>query len=275
MGCGEVMALSQPDIYISTREIPRGDISLIRIRVEKGEIPKVTWMKRNIYLVPGADRCCWQGFLAVDLMEKPGTYQALVKISPSGIEKALKIRVIGKDYGVRRLTLPKKMVDLDPETLKRVKKESGVMKGLWKTPATSPAWIGHFIKPVSGEIVGPFGRRSVINNQPRSPHTGVDLRGAKGTPVKAINNGKVVLTSDHFFTGRTVVMDHGGEILSMYFHLDKILVKQGDRVVKGGIIGHVGATGRATGPHLHWGMRINGARISPLRLLSASKELEE
>ena len=268
-------AISKPDIYLSSDTIYQGEPCLIRIRVKKGETPRVTWMGKEIFMISTNDKTCWQGFLAADLMEKPGHYQALVKISPSGREEVLTVAILDKDYGVRRLTLPKKMVELDSETLARARKEAVIMKKLWEAPASTPIWRGPLLRPVQGDVVGPFGRRSVINNQPRSPHTGVDLRGEKGSAIRAVNNGRVVLTSDHFFTGRSVVLDHGGEIMSMYFHLEKILVQEGDVVVKGQIIGLVGSTGRATGPHLHWGMRVNGARVNPLRLMALSQELEE
>jgi murein DD-endopeptidase MepM/ murein hydrolase activator NlpD len=101
------------------------------------------------------------------------------------------------------------------------------------------------------------------------------LRGKKGTPIKAINDGRVVLTADHFFTGLSVVIDHGGGIQSMYFHMDKIQVQQGEMVEKGAVIGSVGSTGRATGPHLHCGVRVNGCRIDPLQLIDKSSQLEE
>ena len=127
--------------------------------------------------------------------------------------------------------------------------------------------------PLSGEVVGPFGRRSIINNQPRAPHSGMDLKAARGTPVRATNNGRVVLTADHFFTGHVVVIDHGAGIHSMYFHLEKIMVTQNQMVKKGELIGLVGSTGRATGPHLHWGVRVNGARVDPMALISISRQL--
>ena len=268
-------ALSQSDIYVSSDIIPQGDLSLIRIKVDKGEIPQVTWMKKKVFLVPNHDKTFWQGFLVADLREKPGQYQAHVKVSPSDQNKLLDIEVVDKDYGVRRLTLPKEMVDLDAETLKRVKKESEIMKKLWEVPASTPCWKGPFLRPIPGDVIGPFGRKSIINDQPRSPHTGVDLRGERGVRLKAVNNGRVIFTGEHFFAGRSVVIDHGGEILSMYFHLKEILVQENDMVKKGQIIGLVGSTGRATGPHLHWGMRLNGARIDPLRLIEISQELEE
>ncbi len=149
------------------------------------------------------------------------------------------------------------------------------MKQLWETPPSAPLWNGPFLRPISGKVMTPFGPRSIINNQPRAPHSGVDLKAKKGTPVRATNDGRVALASDYFFSGRSVVIDHGGGIQSMYFHLERILVQQDEMVTKGHIIGLVGSSGRATGPHLHWGIRINGARVDPLRLLSVSKRLRK
>ena len=271
----EVMAVSQYDIQLSSYIIPQGDMSLIRVEVKNGGIPRVTWMKREIYLVPNHNKTVYYGLLVADLMAKPGRYKALVELVSTGKKKKLEIEVKEKDYGIRRLTLPKKMVDLDAETLKRVKKESRIMRRLWAAPPSTPYWNGPFVRPIPGEVVGPFGRRSIINNQPRAPHSGVDLKAEKGTPIKAINHGIAAFTGDHFFTGQTVVMDHGGGIQSMYFHLEKILVQQGNMVEKGQVIGLVGSTGRATGPHLHWGIRINGARVNPLKLIIVSQEMEE
>ena len=271
----EVMGVSQYDISLSSYIILQGDMSLIRVKVKNGGVPRVTWMKRDIHLVPNKKKSEYYGFLVADLTARPGHYNALVELVPIGREKKLEIEIKEKDYGIRRLTLPKNMVDLDAKTLKRVKKESKIMRGLWNALPSTPHWNGPFERPIPGEVVGPFGRRSIINNQPRAPHSGVDLKAERGTLIKAINHGIVAFTGDHFFTGQTVVMDHGGGIQSMYFHLEKILVQQGKMIEKGQVIGLVGSTGRATGPHLHWGIRINGARVNPLKLIILSQEMEE
>ncbi len=274
-GIPVTMALSQSDIHLSARVIHQGELSLIRIHVENGETPLVTWMGEKVHLVSNPEKTDWIGFLGVDLTAGPGRNDVVVKMSDSGPEQRLNMEIREKDYGVRNLTLPQNMVDLDAETLARVRKETAVTNALWEAEPSSPLWDGSFMKPVPGEVIGPFGRRSVINGHPRSPHTGVDLRGKKGTPIKAINDGRVVLTGDHFFSGLFVVIDHGGGIQSMYFHMDKIQVQQGEMVEKGAIIGSVGSTGRATGPHLHWGVRVNGARIDPSQLVDKSSQLEE
>ena len=274
-GVGGIMGASQPDVYLSSKTIPQGAMGIIRVKVHEGNGPQVTWMKKMVNLAPNQKKTEWYGFIAADLRAKPGNYSIRVTFMPSSGTKKIPVKITKKDYGERRLTLPKNMVDLDADTLKRVRKESGKMKALWKALPSDPLWRGPFLRPIPGAVVGPFGRKSFINDQPRSPHTGVDLRGKRGTPIKAMNHGKVVLTGDHFFTGLTVVIDHGGGIQSMFFHLDKIMVNQGQTVSKGQVIGLVGSTGRATGPHLHLGVRVNGARVDPLLLTEISRELEE
>jgi murein DD-endopeptidase MepM/ murein hydrolase activator NlpD len=269
------MASSQSPIHLSSNSIGQGDLCLIRIRVEGGNTPVVLWMGKEVFLAANPQKTEWYGYLVADLAAKPGHYKVLVRMPGSGTQKQLELEIREKDYGVRRLTLPKNMVDLDSQTLQRVKKESKRMKGLWEAKPSLPLWSGSFIRPVPGEVVGAFGQRSIINNQPRSPHSGVDLKSERGAPIKAINRGQVVLTGNHFFAGLTVAIDHGGGILSMYFHLDRIDVQKGEKVPKGHVIGLVGSTGRATGPHLHWGIRINGDRIDPLRLVALSQQLEE
>jgi len=273
--CHDAIALSAPDIYLSSDRIFQGDLILIRVKAEGGGKVRVKWLGKEISLIANPDGTFWRGFLAADLNEKPGNYKAVVNVSPSGYKKQFEIEVVHKDYGVRTLTLPKEMVELDKKTLKRVRKESDIINGLWEAPASAPVWSDFFMRPVDGDVIGPFGTGSIINNQPRSPHTGVDLMGEEGTPVKAINDGKVILICDHFFTGKSIFLDHGGEVISMYFHLKEIDVKQDHMVHKGQIIGLVGSTGRATGPHLHWGIRVNGARINPLSLIDLSRESEE
>jgi murein DD-endopeptidase MepM/ murein hydrolase activator NlpD len=232
-------------------------------------------LNKKIFLIPDDQGTCWYGFFGVDLGARPGISKIAVDSSPLRRRETVVIEIERKDYGLRRLTLPKDMVELDAETLERVKEESRVMKALWVAPSTEPLWRGAFLRPIPGSVVGSFGRKSVINNKPKSPHSGVDLRGERGTPVKAVNNGRVALTAEHFFSGKSVVIDHGGGILSMYFHLGEILVERDQIVEKGHTIGLVGSSGRSTGPHLHWGVRMNGARVDPIELLAVSKELEE
>ena len=268
------MALDRPEITVSSQSIFQGDVGLLRVRTGNGELPRVRWMNQELFIALAENSKTGFGFFAADLKLKPGSYPLVASTASTGFRKDIDITVLSKDYGVRQLTLPKEMVDLDAVTLERVKREAAVMKEVLGAPPTAPQWKGRFVKPLSGEVVGPFGQASIINGMPRSPHSGVDLKAERGTPVVSINSGRVALTGNYFFSGLFVVVDHGGAVQSMYFHLDKILVQEGEPVAKGQALGLVGATGRATGPHLHFGIRINGARIDPMQFMKVNEAME-
>jgi murein DD-endopeptidase MepM/ murein hydrolase activator NlpD len=160
------------------------------------------------------------------------------------------------------------MVDLDVATLKRVEEESQRLRTLYATITPERLWRGRFIKPAAVPDAGEgFGARRIINGQPRAPHAGVDYVADPGTPVVAANAGRVVLVADYFFPGRLVVIDHGLGLYTLYFHLDRAEAAEGEAVERGQIIGRVGATGRATGPHLHFGAHLRQARVDPGALL--------
>lgn len=274
IGAGTGLGDPRLEISVSSDSIFQGDVGLLRIGTGDGESLRVQWMNRELFISPDEKGKTWFGFFGADLKLKPGSYPLVVKTAATGFRKQIDVTVLSKEFGVRELTLPKEMVELDAITLERVKKESAIMKEVLEAPPTAPQWKGAFVKPLSGEVVGPFGQASIINGMPRSPHSGVDLRAEKGTPVASINSGRVALTGEYFFNGLFVVVDHGGAVQSMYFHLDKILVQQGDHVTKGQAVGLVGATGRATGPHLHFGIRVNGARISPMQFIKVNEAME-
>ncbi len=173
------------------------------------------------------------------------------------------IEVQAAEFGLQKLTLPKKKVDLDPPTLKRVRSEKSLMKTAFSESHPERLWKGTFIAPVEGRRQGTFGRRRLINGKARRSHTGEDISAPTGATIRAPNAGKVVLVGHFFFNGRSVVIDHGLGLMSMYFHLSAVDVKQGALVETGDQIGLVGKSGRVTGPHLHWGMRLNSARVDP------------
>jgi len=252
----------------------RGGLILLRIQGCESDDVQVVWMEKEIPLARDRDGTLRHGFLAADLNRKPGVYPVAVRVPSLEFERYYDVRVNDRDYGVRKIKLPRAKVDLDKASLKRVKREAQTVNALWNAGCRPPEWEGSFQMPVDNKIVGPFGQRSIINRQERSPHTGVDIRGKTGSPVRATNAGTVVLAADHFFTGKSVFVDHGSCIFSMYFHLDQIRVEEGEQIEKGRILGSVGATGRATGPHLHWGVRVNGARVDPLTLIELGRELE-
>lgn len=218
------------------------------------------------------------GLLGIDMEIQPARYEVKVGATDGkGTEysSAHSLKVEKVDFGVQRLSLPSHMVDLDAKTLQRVNKESRQLKALFQAYRDERVWRGAFIRPVDGELSASFGLRRIMNDQPRSPHTGIDLVAEEGTPVLASNSAVAVLVDELFFGGKSVILDHGCGIYSMYFHLSEVLVVQGDRVSKEAILGRVGTTGRSTRPHLHWGIRMNGARVDPLSLLRLTEHLRE
>jgi murein DD-endopeptidase MepM/ murein hydrolase activator NlpD len=188
---------------------------------------------------------------------------------------AARLKVVPGDYGVRRITVKKKFMRLTPEQIARWKRETALIKAVYNRFTPRPLWSGGFIRPLDSVVVGAFGRRSIINGQERSPHGGVDLRGKTGTPVKAPAGGRVALVLDTFFGGNTILIDHGLGLVSVYMHLSVVLVKKGQRVHQGQVIGRVGATGRVTGPHLHFGIVLRGLKIDPLAWVELSRRLAD
>jgi murein DD-endopeptidase MepM/ murein hydrolase activator NlpD len=209
------------------------------------------------------------GLLGIDLQDEPGTHELIVEMKTGEQSRTLSysISVVKGKFHVEHLTLPKDKVDLDEKTLARWKAEQEQVKAALATDSLSKLWQPGFVEPVSGKRTGIFGSVRIMNGQPRNPHNGEDISAPLGTDVVATNDGVVRLTVDHFFSGKGVFLDHGLGFYSMYFHLSDVLVRDGDQVKAGQIVGKVGATGRATGPHLHWGVKLNGARVNPYALL--------
>jgi murein DD-endopeptidase MepM/ murein hydrolase activator NlpD len=210
----------------------------------------------------------------VDLETKPGTHTWRVGVVEPGREPRSaqgSVKILRRDFHVERLTLPNTMVDLDPETERRAVAESKQLAALYRTITPERIWRGKFTSPVgtTGTVTG-FGARRIINGQPRSPHSGSDYSAPRGTPVVAVNAGQVALVAEFFFPGRLVILNHGLGLYTAYFHLDTIAVAEGERVERGQTLGTVGATGRATGPHLHFGAQVAGARVDPTTLLGLS-----
>jgi murein DD-endopeptidase MepM/ murein hydrolase activator NlpD len=209
------------------------------------------------------------GLLGIDIQDDPGTYELVVDVKRGEQTKRLSYNVlVGKEkFAVEHLKLPKDKVDLDEKSVARWKAEQEQVKQALAENSALRLWRSNFVEPVNGKRTGIFGSVRIMNGQPRNPHNGEDIGAPLGTDVAATNDGIVRLTADHFFSGKGIFVDHGLGFYSMYFHLSEILVKDGDLVKAGQIIGKVGSTGRATGPHLHWGVKLNGARVNPYALL--------
>lgn len=216
------------------------------------------------------DETSYVALVGIDIEQRPGPLEVVLSgRSPDESWKRIaKINVKLKNFPREEITVPPEFDQLDAATLERINKEQATLERIFKVRSVPRLWQGAFVAPVPGTINSAFGFRRVVNGLPRAPHTGVDLKAALGAPVAAANDGRVVLTDNLFFSGNSLVLDHGGGLYTMYFHLSEFRAAVGDAVHKGDILGLAGMTGRVTGPHLHWGARLNGARIDPMALLA-------
>ncbi len=248
----------------------QGAVVVVRVPIQdRPDRVTGTFLKRTVTFFPVKEQV-YAGLLGLDMQDPPGPHELTLEVVyPQRTDhRRLSVLVRRKAYPEQRVTLPQHMVDLDRDTLARVKAEAQVLHHAFEHVVPYPLWKGEFLEPVQGHVSGRFGSRRVINGHPRQPHSGEDIAAPEGTPVAAMNEGIVRLTLNHFFTGHGVIVDHGLGLFSMYFHLSGVVVEQDQAVTKGQVIGYVGATGRATGPHLHWGVRLNGARVDPYALLA-------
>jgi len=264
---------------ILPKSAKQGDVGLLRVTGLKnlknleGEFKGIRFSMN-----PDSAGKAYEALLAVDMDTKPGKYQVKVQgrdQEGKSLAGASSLEVKKVSFKTQTLSLPSSMVDLDPTTLERVNAESQRVEAVFQRTRKEKLWKGRFLRPVPGEISTPFGLRRVINRQNKSPHSGVDLRAEEGTPILASNAGSVILVDDFFFSGKSVILDHGQGVYSMYFHLSEILVREGEKISKGDVLGQVGSTGRSTGPHLHWGVRVRGAKVDPFSLIRVTDTMRD
>jgi murein DD-endopeptidase MepM/ murein hydrolase activator NlpD len=212
-----------------------------------------------------------RALLGIDLEQKSGEYEiAFAAQLPVGEQVSCSARVLVKEgkFAVENLKVAPEFVEPKPEDVERANKEGQRLRELFATATPERMWRGSFRLPLPGATnARNFGRRRVLNGQPHSPHTGVDFPAPAGTVIHASQRGRVVLAENLYFSGNTVLLDHGLGVYTFYGHMSSISVKAGDVVNAGAILGHVGATGRVTGPHLHWGLTVNQARVNPLQIV--------
>jgi len=244
--------------------------------VEKGEL-----LSRSVHFSASSGQPGrWDALFGIDMGQDPDTYEMSVRLAalegPAERKVISMIRISAQVFGEERFTIPDdSKVHLSQESLTRVKKERVQIAALWPAETPERLWEGSFIMPVEGRPGSAFGLRRWINGERRNSHSGMDIKAPEGRPVKASNSGRVALVGDFFFTGRAVFLDHGQGVYTMYFHLSKVDVVEGQKVSKGEVLGLVGMTGRATGPHLHWGVRLGGARVDPASLVDGTDGKED
>ena len=242
-----------------------GGVVMLDLPGEATVAPAVHFEGNRVMLLrrPGG----WRAIIGIPLAQTPG--EVLVTIEHSGSRETRNVRIEGKTYAAQYLKVPPRQVDLAPADAARVEIEQQRIRAALATFSEAPPATLRMQPPVGGPRSSSFGLRRFFNQQPRNPHSGMDIAAPTGTPVYAPADGRVVDTGDYFFNGNSVFVDHGQGLVTMYCHLSAIAVKTGQVVRAGERLGAVGATGRVTGPHLHWGVALNRALVDPALFLAA------
>ncbi len=257
---------------ISVQHTPLpGGIAVINFSTNHAN-PKAFYNKIPLYVQRIKDQH-WQALVGVPLYEKSGKKTITIQ-DFSTRELAFEVIAPKQVKQTQHITLKKKKkkyVNPNLAHMDRINKERPILSNARKVFSDKALSAGAFIRPVDGITTSVFGTRRFFNGKARRPHTGIDYAGKIGTPIKAPASGKVILVGEYFFNGKAIFIDHGQGLVSVYIHMNKQLVKAGQHVKQGEIIGTIGQTGRATGPHLHWGVYLNQTVVNPNLLLGINK----
>lgn len=239
-----------------------GGVAVVPLNPATGAAPRVRFNGERVMVVRQNDR--WHAVVGLPLTLAAGEH----RLSQDGADRVV-FAVRPKEYAAQHLALAnKRMVDPTAGDLKRIEREQKILQRAFQTWSEVSAPPLRFDLPARGRLSSPFGLRRFFNNQARQPHSGLDIAAPAGTPIVAPAPGTVVETGNYFFNGNTVLLDHGQGLVTMYNHLSRIGVAKGRHVERGEKIGEVGMTGRVTGPHLHWTVSLNNARVDPALFLS-------
>lgn len=254
--------------------LKQGEVFRISLTADGGGLPSGKFHGKGIAFFPQENGKGYEALVGVDLECPAGIHRLTITVEGGGWARGrtFRVEVLRAFFGLQRITLPPELVHLDPQSSRRVQQEKRRIEELWAIRSENRSWYGEFLVPVEGGIGAFFGVRRILNGQRRGRHNGIDIKAQQGEEIICPNDGMVVMVDELFFGGKTVVVDHGQGLYSFYMHLDRVAVCMNQEVRKGDVIGAVGATGRATGPHLHWGVCLNGARVDPLSLMEATTD---
>ncbi|NOZ67735.1 MAG: M23 family metallopeptidase [Deferribacteres bacterium] len=252
------------DAVVTPQEIKPGDVFLLSVEAAPASRAEAAFRGKKIPLYAGPDNRL-VALVPVGIDTPPGRYDVTVKRGKGEIK--IPVIVVPHKFRTIKLTLPEEKVTLSPENQKRAAREAARLKKIWPE-STARAWAGQFVPPTDTEISEVFGVKRIMNEKKTSVHRGMDFRGKTGTPVRAINAGRVVLEDELFFGGNTLIIDHGTGLYSVYMHLSRFNVKEGEKVSAGQTIGFIGSSGRVTGPHLHMSVRLKGVSVNPESLFA-------
>ncbi len=260
-------------LRLSSSKSSQGSVVLVEVRSASllADL-KAEWLGQPLHFWrDGNAENIHRALLGVDLERPAGAFPLALAVQLESGERlacSTLVSVQAVRFGVEKLHVGRRFVEPSPKDVERAEREAQRLRELFAGATPERLWQGRFRLPVDGvQAAGNFGRRRFLNGQSRSPHSGVDFPAPAGTAVHATQRGRVALAEELFFSGNTVVIDHGLGLYTFYGHLESIAVRVGDTVEAGDPLGRVGATGRVTRAHLHWAVRINEARVNPLELV--------
>ena len=240
-----------------TNAVP-GGIAIVDLELNANNKPIVFYKNKRVMVANNNGQ--WLGIVGIPLTAKPGQHKLKIK-KP---DKMISFKVKSKNYAEQRITIKdKRKVNPTAKDMERIRRERVRINSALKHWADKDDVNTRFVLPVAGELSSPFGLRRFFNEQARKPHSGIDIAAPEGTLIQAPADGRIIESGDFFFNGNSVFIDHGQGLVTMYCHMSQIKVKTGQVVKQGEKIGAVGQTGRVTGPHLHWSVSLNNARVDP------------